>query len=102
MKLPFNLINVRFTIQYGWLALRKKKLSKNCKTMVRLGGRIYRRQTLIKRPYSNNLFSFYLSGLSQMSAAARHIVPRDLMVNLQVPSPTHTDVWIQLEDGKEN
>ena len=50
----------------------------------------------------DNPLKSYLSGLSQMSIAARHIVPLDLKLNRHVPSPRHTDVWTQLEDGKED
>ena len=46
-----------------------------------------------------SFFSSYLSGLSQESAAALHTVFLARMRSLQVPSPLHTDVLMQLELG---
>ena len=45
------------------------------------------------------LIVHYLSGWSQTSTGGRQMVPATLMMSLHVPSPTHWEVLIQLEDG---
>ena len=45
------------------------------------------------------LIGHYLSGWSQTSTGGRQMVPVALIMGLHVPSPTHWEVLIQLEDG---